>query len=293
MLNARRRIFFLVCFALAVGSAFLCAAFILREPETLNEERLKKLDAQLRADTRDVEFGSEEFFESPAFRQATAGRSHAELLHMARQSDHYFVALAGFQGLKTRFPDSAFDVAVEIVAKSERPASLMHAHLYLYLGEIPNSAESRKRLDTIEKVMPFHFVNLDILARALNKDLLHDWFHERQGRIEQPWMATVLAELYAQNPKAPTKKMKIALEECGQERGLPRLTYLYLQTDADEKYVERLRSCLEDATLDDMDVRFLARHRRELIAESIVVEKLELSEDRRRLIEQAIEDRDE
>mgnify|MGYP006969432830 CR=1 FL=1 len=136
------------CACFGVG-AYLCIAILGDAAKESNEERFKRLDEQLRVETAEFDFGSEEFYQSPAFRKACESHDRDDLLLMAQQSDFYFVALAGFDGLRTRFPDSAFEFAVETVAKSERPGSLTLGHIHLYLAEIPNSAENRKRLDLI------------------------------------------------------------------------------------------------------------------------------------------------
>lgn len=270
-------------------SAYACTSAWACEPLKLDEKHFAELEDALKKGSQDLEPLSVEWFESPVFRQTVAAGTREEFLRMFHQSKHAHVTLAGFHGLRTRFPEAVFDASVEALTKTEDPGSVIYVPVYLYLKDIPNTPENRKRLDVIEKMEPLGIVNWAVLVGVFDKELLYDWFHDRQGKIEQPWMAFVLSELYSQKDQVPSDTMLRALESCGNEPGYPRLCYLYLQQDFSEVYISRLRACLQDKNVDDFDIEHLVYHRSAIIINAIDLEELELPLERRGLIERVLE----
>lgn len=255
------------------------------------------LDSECQAVIRDQGLAGltyETLLQSPAFLRAAKQGGRQLWWEMTEQSERPLVAIAGFRCLEHSAREDAFLAALTVLARRSRDASLQLYYPvleYLEANEQWAGAEMAALTDLVRSRPPVE--QFAMLVIMLPKEFLYAWFHEPHDRpLPSAHEAYVLDSLYATNERPITDAMKARLEEFAEIPGIPRLIFVSRTARRDDFFAERAVRVIEDTELTDVSVALFLRGHAELV-QSIDLDNLQLSEERRGLINQALKQADD
>ena len=215
----------------------------------------------------------------------------SDFIAMIEQDEYSYVKLAGYYALNERFPEKTFEGALRLFATAGRPGFALYAPAVEPFEDVPNDAEHRAVLHILEEAPENRTENVDLLTSRLPYKMLFDWFHEKQGMIKEPARVFVLARLYEDGRTraiAPTELMAKYLTQCWDYPGRARYVYLYYADSKDDDYLARLQTFLSDESESEIVLKRLVAFRQNDITESVDIENLKVSVQRRKLIREAL-----
>lgn len=213
-----------------------------------------------------------------------------ECLRTLETSDRLVIALAAYYTLKQRTPQKAPYAATTLVLRAPKE--------WLYNGLLEGIEDDMRKWKTSlldwEKLTvcasqkPPHLVNDLRLADLIEVKIARMWIRLAPRPIRQPLHAALLDRVYSDEGFVQTNDLRIELERCGRGRGFPLLVYMHHADTHAKEFEARLRRCLEDTTVSDLDIAGIVLLHRELIRMKIRVDNLMLTEARRTLIKKCL-----
>jgi len=215
----------------------------------------------------------------------------SELIQMSVQTNFPGARAGAFLALHERFPDRAFVLGLKLGVSPE--VNLWVQTFYLIALTNPISQASFDfGVTSLMQTVGAPDDKLSMAVMTLSYEQLWNWYQtrDREGSILQS-ECFVLGRLCLESRehgKQLTEGMRQRLRLCRNLPGLPRATYLICMEPSDPGYKEVMIQGLRDETLRDSDLSRIVLARAGFISEQIPIERLEISEKRRLVIEKWI-----
>jgi len=230
---------------------------------------------------------------SPHFRYLLTNHNVEAFVEMTAQGKPIGIRLAGFEGLMALDAQTGLECGLRI-ALSENPATFAMAEMYAEIADFPVNTQYNKSLTEAFRSMPVRPDSASALINLLPILRLQAWFEAPdRGWVIPTYEALVLGRLYAEferEGKPPTERMRSTLARFAEIPGIPRAKFLARWEEPSPRYKHLMELSLEDDLLPETSLRGLVAARASYITRTINLDRLKLSEERRKRIKHFLED---
>lgn len=260
-------------------------------PAVSQEIDVAILDSELSA-VNYRSFSMQEMKASPAYSELVSKASKSDLFQLVERSRSPIVSLSVFHIIREKYPESAPEVALSILSRSDSPLSLIFVTLRDTL-EAVNSQQLRRLLGTLSAESYVDAKSASVLVSFLPFEELKNWFHSEDSDGASIGLRGVVADSIAgdlrQKGVPIDGKLLSTIKSLKTSNRYMRVIYSVYAPEDDEGYSECIKTLLEDPDLSNTELLTIIANKTKYISASIDVDMLAVTPDNRDLIEEYLQ----
>lgn len=241
----------------------------------------------------DVDWDSiEAIVESKAFSDVLSLGGLDVYQEMILQTDRPLLVALGFLAIKERSPHGSLNAAVQILSRRKEGASL--GFYEFMVEELERVTDPKIVHDILDNLgdEPISSANRSLLLLSLPCGARYDWFHSaKREACSTSFDAAVFDSIQGclSDVRPRSAFMQSRLAHYALIPGFPRLIYVLHADEEDDIFPDAVISILEDHSLGNVpDITSVCRRHKDYIRSNVDIGSLEVSPERRRVIEQTV-----